>query len=282
MDREQRIRQLERFKAAYYDWEMTARPELRSELNKTRKLVEREVIEARCLKRLTISPPPAVGGLMMRNINPFDMMFEQPYGLSLAGTISDMIDETIGVISVGEDEKQIVSQPILDTDKEGTPIMNKSLEYPEKITLKWLWHNVPYTFWIWFVSTLCVAFLFGVSIGQSKLYQDLMTKNDAGQSSLEKARRAVTAPALKTNKAVLNTEEENRINNLMYEFGSLGINLQAPAKCADAEYMRRYNKAKLLLSQIESRSKAIGKYSQYAQFLSDNKQWIHSTADDCQ
>jgi nucleoside 2-deoxyribosyltransferase len=47
---------------------------------------------------VTISPPAAIGGLAMRNVDPFAMMFDTPYGLSFIPTIGDMIDRTIGVL----------------------------------------------------------------------------------------------------------------------------------------------------------------------------------------
>ncbi len=63
--------------------------------------------------------------------------------------------------------------------KINTPSMKKTLAYPgeDSLTLKWLWQNVPYKFWIWLISLLIASFLLGVFIGQSKLYQDLTTKN---------------------------------------------------------------------------------------------------------
>ncbi|MCC9656418.1 TIR domain-containing protein [Rhodopirellula halodulae] len=51
---------------------------------------------------MTVSPPAAVGGLIMRNVDPFSCVFEGPYGMSMTSVISDMIDETVGVIQAGE------------------------------------------------------------------------------------------------------------------------------------------------------------------------------------
>ena len=67
--------------------------------------------------------------------------------------------------------------------------MAKPIEYPEKVTLVWLAHNVPHSFWFWLISALIAAFLFGVSIGQSKLYQDLMTKKDSLPASIKNQHR---------------------------------------------------------------------------------------------
>ena len=54
--------------------------------------------KAGCPRRLTISPPPAIGGLIMRNVNPLDAMFDPPYGVNLVPDVLDMIDETIRIM----------------------------------------------------------------------------------------------------------------------------------------------------------------------------------------
>lgn len=71
----------------------------RAWLNRNVRWVRREVIEAGCHHTLTISPPPAVGGLIMRNVDPFDYLFEPIYLQSLNGHIHDMIDKTIGALT---------------------------------------------------------------------------------------------------------------------------------------------------------------------------------------
>ena len=61
-------------------------------------LVQREVVEAGCLYTMTISPPPAVGGMIKQNVNPFNMIFQEVYLQSLNSHVRDMINQTIGVI----------------------------------------------------------------------------------------------------------------------------------------------------------------------------------------
>ena len=53
-------------------------------------------MEAGCLKTLSIGPPPAIGGLVMQNLDPFVMMFDPPYGVDFVTPVVDMIDQTIG------------------------------------------------------------------------------------------------------------------------------------------------------------------------------------------
>jgi nucleotide-binding universal stress UspA family protein len=98
-----RIKKLEEFKKAVLDWEQSykdeaRRTELRTYININKKWVQREVVEAGCMQRLTIAPPPAVGGLIMRDVNPFDVIFDGPYGLSVIDNVVDMIEQAIGVL----------------------------------------------------------------------------------------------------------------------------------------------------------------------------------------
>jgi hypothetical protein len=72
---------------------------LRAEINKETHWVRQQIIEARCFQRITIGPPPAIGGLVANNIDPFGSMFNAPYGANLFDHIVDMINRAIGVIS---------------------------------------------------------------------------------------------------------------------------------------------------------------------------------------
>ena len=68
-------------------------------MNQNNRAVKRDILEAGCYKTMTISPPPAVGGLVMSRICPFDMMFALPYMQSLVPYVVDMIDQTMGAMS---------------------------------------------------------------------------------------------------------------------------------------------------------------------------------------
>jgi hypothetical protein len=108
MQVEEKILKLEEFKSMVLEWKTTYDSNLRSNINQNKVWVRREVIEAGCFHTLTIGPPPAVGGLVMRNVDPFLMMFDAPYGVNLIRQVVDMIDQTIGVLRVGpiEGEKE--------------------------------------------------------------------------------------------------------------------------------------------------------------------------------
>ena len=100
---EERIAKLEQYKCTVTAWkEAKSRGEqqdLRTYLNKNKSAVRREVIDAGCFKTLTIFPLPAIGGMVMENVDVFDAMFHPHYFMDLVTPVVDMIDETIGVMS---------------------------------------------------------------------------------------------------------------------------------------------------------------------------------------
>ena len=53
---------------------------------------------------MTIAPPPAVGGLLLRDVDPFSMMFDAPYGRSVIPTLCDMLDAAIGAVQEPPEE----------------------------------------------------------------------------------------------------------------------------------------------------------------------------------
>jgi len=101
MEIEEKIQRLEEFKTNLLRWQQRHDPDVRSFINQNSVWVRQEVIEAGCFHTLTIGPPPAVGGLVMRNVDPFAMMFAPPYLVNLIENVVDMIDQTIGVLRAG-------------------------------------------------------------------------------------------------------------------------------------------------------------------------------------
>jgi predicted nucleotide-binding protein len=75
---------------------------LRTEISKNKKVVEDIVNKANTGKKVTISPPPMVGGYQFSNANPFNLIFDAPYGMNITQVILDIIDETIGVVENDE------------------------------------------------------------------------------------------------------------------------------------------------------------------------------------
>ncbi len=76
---------------------------LRTEINRKKAFVMNVMRHAKTLKLYTVGPPSAVGGLVLNNLNPFDVIFDPPYGRSIVPTLMDAIDETIGVIESNPD-----------------------------------------------------------------------------------------------------------------------------------------------------------------------------------
>ena len=113
-DISKRIERTKEFKEKLVEWQRSRHGKLREWLNQNRNWVEREVVEAGCHKTLIITPPPAIGGLVMRNVNPFNYMFEGPYMMSMVPTICDMLDQTIGVLLNPMPEPKGAPEPIIE------------------------------------------------------------------------------------------------------------------------------------------------------------------------
>lgn len=100
------IRELNEFRTWIEQWSQSSRSpngtRLRSLINRRMERIQEIVTLAGCRQTLTISPPPAVGGLVMQNADPFNYIFESVYGRSLHSAIFDMLDKTIGVIESGK------------------------------------------------------------------------------------------------------------------------------------------------------------------------------------
>jgi predicted nucleotide-binding protein len=102
------IEKLREFRDAIKAWARSSNPEravIRSNINEQIVEVREAIRSAGRLKILTVHPPPSVGGLIV-SVDPFDHLFEPPYGVSVIPNVFDMIDQTIGVIRSGKFEQQ--------------------------------------------------------------------------------------------------------------------------------------------------------------------------------
>ena len=101
------VSRLEEFKAKLMDWSRLRDPDrrarLRTFLNQNIQSVRREIIEAGCYSTVTIGPPPAIGGLIMRDQDPFALLFNPPYRMNYVPQVVDMIDQAIGVLNERHD-----------------------------------------------------------------------------------------------------------------------------------------------------------------------------------
>lgn len=101
-DKVEIIKELENFQQLLYDWESTYNPKVRSAINKKIPFVQKILRLTGTSKTYTIAPPPMVGGLVMKDVDPFTCIYEPPYGLSVVDLISDCIDEAIGFIETDD------------------------------------------------------------------------------------------------------------------------------------------------------------------------------------
>lgn len=99
---EARIDLLIEFRKAILRWfagqyEPEGKEQLRSFINRNTKAAQTAVLEAGCSKKVTVGPPPAIGGLVIQNADPFEMLFQDLWGRSLIPLAADACDQAIGV-----------------------------------------------------------------------------------------------------------------------------------------------------------------------------------------
>lgn len=97
------------------------------------------------------------------------------------GDTTANINSAIGLLN------QVVSglemhqkQPQLVTELLSKP---KSLELPQKMTVKWLYEHVPLPFYVWFFGLVIAAFTSGIVFAETPLYSLLKAKISLAKSS---------------------------------------------------------------------------------------------------
>jgi hypothetical protein len=120
MTDDEAISQLQDYKRLLDAYEKQGDKETRSQLMMRRTTVEHIVSMAGCMAILTLRPPPAVGGPILPNVDPFSMMFDNMYGGYIRSNhLRDMIDESIGAIQGGALRKEPRNEPriVAETEK---------------------------------------------------------------------------------------------------------------------------------------------------------------------
>lgn len=84
---------------------------LRTYLNMNLQAAWQAVRAAGTLRTITVSPPPAVGGLIRSNLDPFQNLFVDFYGRSLIPGAIDCIEQAIGVYQHILDDSGLVRLP---------------------------------------------------------------------------------------------------------------------------------------------------------------------------
>jgi hypothetical protein len=103
---DQKIERLLDFQRQLERWEDEGTADARRFLNQNMRAVKRDLIESGCFRTYTIAPPPAVGGMIMRNVDPIEMMFDPPYLMSFVPKINDMIDQAVVALREEPDEEE--------------------------------------------------------------------------------------------------------------------------------------------------------------------------------
>lgn len=152
MTKEDKIKLLLQYKERVIYWRNNKDPESRSYLHQKIQLVRKIIDDAHCTNTMTITPPPVVGGPILRNVDPLSVMFDPPFMMDLTKVVIDNLDQTIGVLESG-----ILEIPI-EKDK-SVPI--KRIQSTEKITARWLIDHMPISMWLTLGGMLISAFTFG-------------------------------------------------------------------------------------------------------------------------
>lgn len=130
MNQKECLKKLEDFRELLINWNNLSylssdKDELRAKINKSYKVVNNIISKSECLKLYTIAPPPMIRGFILKNINPFDIIFNPPHYFDSVKVILDMIDCAIGVIETDVDFS-LESKVITTDEKEVSTYKNIS------------------------------------------------------------------------------------------------------------------------------------------------------------
>ncbi|MDQ2889953.1 MAG: hypothetical protein M3R65_05290 [Gemmatimonadota bacterium] len=117
---------------------------LRTRISRTKRRARDILAETDSLKTMTLSPPPAVGGVMIPRADPFNFILDSYYGASLIPNVADMIDEAIGVLE--SPDYTDVPKPTEHFNEKPPGQKHIELALPEIITAKWLFEHAPVKF----------------------------------------------------------------------------------------------------------------------------------------
>jgi hypothetical protein len=96
-------------------------------------------------------------------------------------THRDALGECIGVVN-----QAIKKLEIPTADIESNKPQSKEIEYPDKVTLNWLYRHVPWSFWVALIGLLITSFTFGVAISETGFYKTLKSDSTTQNSEFKK------------------------------------------------------------------------------------------------
>lgn len=94
----------------------------------------------------------------------------------------DALGECIGVVN--QAIKKLELKPTLEIE----PLKNKStadIEYPSKVTLKWLYQHVPWSIWVGLIGALMTAFSLGLVFSETDLYKSLKQSSEISTTKVK-------------------------------------------------------------------------------------------------
>ena len=113
---EERVARLSEFQRQMAIWDDTRSLDSRKFINQNSRAVKRDLVESGCYQTFTIWPPPAIGGMRMRNVDPLDMVFDPPYGMHFTTMLSDMIDRAVPALREGPHDEALGPGVIAEAD----------------------------------------------------------------------------------------------------------------------------------------------------------------------
>ena len=159
MNKEESINKLKEFNLlidSYFDGKYDDKTTIKYQINTLSPIIQELVIKSNSFQLMSMAPPPAIGGMVIQNFNPFDMIFHSFWGTSIIPNISNMIEQSIGKYENDMvDFKELKNQQV-------KKICN--VEYTDKITYKWLRDYVPLKIWIAFFGLLFSSFMLGYEV----------------------------------------------------------------------------------------------------------------------
>ena len=139
------------------------------------------------------------------------------------------------------------------------------LEYPEKATAAWLYHNVSISVWLWFIGIVISAFSIGIVIGQTTFVRELIGKPDQKAASPTPSTKSNGDQTIipSTNKDYIRertaTELENYLNSLpplqrdvVFKNSYLGRWVQWEGKITDVSDLE--NRFIIMLNELNDQS----------------------------
>lgn len=142
---------------------------MRTRINKGMPRARQIVGETGTSKTITLSPPPAVGGLLVKNADPFSFILQDYYGMTTTDVVSDIIDEAIGVLETPGHAERLKKRQDASAARTSKPSDRSAAtnepELPAKVTVIWMIRHVPVTFWLWAIGILAAVFALGAKYG---------------------------------------------------------------------------------------------------------------------